>query len=54
MLAIRCRTGVVGENPDGKSAAMVVGVRLGQVVSTHWETREYMSMDWLKHADITA
>ena len=54
MLAIRCRTRVVREFPDSKSAVMVIGVRLGQVVSTHWETREYMSMDWLKHQDMTA
>ena len=54
MLAIRCRTGVVGEFPDGKSTAMVVGVRLGQLVSTHWETKEYMPMDWRKHQDMTA
>ena len=35
MLAILRRTGVVGAFPDGKSAVMVFGLRLQQVVSTH-------------------
>ena len=53
-LAIRRRTRVVGAFPDGKSAVMLFGVRLRQVGSTHWVTRKYMSMDWLKHQDMEA
>ena len=52
MLAIRRHTRVVGAFPDGKSAVMLFGVRLWQVASTHWGTRKYMSMDWLKHQDM--
>ena len=54
MLAIRRRTRVIGAFPDGKSAVMLLGVRLRQVVSTHWGARKYMSMDWLKHRDMEA
>ncbi len=54
MLAIRRRTRVVGAFPDGKFAVMLFGVPLRQVVSTHWVTRTYMSMDWLQHQDMEA
>ena len=54
MLAIRRRTGVVGAFPDGKSAVMLFGSGLQQVVSTHWGTRKYMSMDWLQNQDMEA
>ena len=54
MLAVRRRTRVFGAFPDGESAVMLFGVRLRQVVSTHWGTRKYMSMDWLKDQDMDA
>ena len=52
MLAIRCRTRVVGTFPDGESAVMQVSVRPREVVSTQWGIRKYMSMVWLKHRDM--
>ena len=54
MVAIRRRTRVIGSLPDGKSAVMLLGVRLRLGVSTHWGTRKYMSMDWLQHQDMEA
>ena len=54
MLAIRCRTGVVGVFRDGESAVVLIGVRLRLLVSTHLGTRKYMSMDLLKHQDMEA
>jgi len=54
MLAIRRRTRVIGVCLDGKSAVMLFGVWLRQVASTHWGTRKYMSMDWLKDQDMDA
>jgi hypothetical protein len=54
MLAIRCRTGVVGAFRDRESAVVLIGVRLRLLVSTHLGTRKYMSIDWLKHQDMEA
>ena len=54
MLAIRRRNKVVSALPDGESVVMLVGVKLRQVISTHWGTGKYMSMDGLKHQDMEA
>ena len=54
MLGVCRSTKVVGVFPDGQSAVMLVSVRPRQVVSTHWETRKYMSMAWLKYQDMEA
>lgn len=54
MREIRRRTKVVGAFPDGESAVMLVGARLRHIASTHWGTRKYMSMDWLKQQDMEA
>ena len=52
MREIRRRTKVVGAFPDGESALMLVSARLRHVSSTHWGTRKYMSMEWLKEQDL--
>ena len=54
MLAVRRRIRIVGALPDGKCGCMLFGVRLRRVVSTHWGTRKYMSMDWLQRQDMEA
>ena len=54
MPTIRRSTRVVGTFPDGKSAVVLVSIRLRQVVGTQWGTLKYMSMDWLKHRDMEA
>lgn len=46
---IRRRTRVVGTFPDGRSALMLVCARLRHVMSSHWGTKQYMSMKHLEN-----
>jgi putative transposase len=47
MREIRRRTRVVGAFPDGKSALMLVAVRLRHVAATRWGTKRYLQMNRL-------
>ncbi|MEY2909411.1 MAG: hypothetical protein RLZZ602_1934 [Pseudomonadota bacterium] len=51
---IRRRTKVVGAVPDGESALMLVSARLRYLANASWETRRYISMDWLKEHHMEA
>ncbi len=44
MREIRRRTRVVGAFPDGRSALMLVVVRLRHIAGTRWGTRRYLDM----------
>ena len=52
MKEIRRRTRVVGSFPDGYSAMMLVGVKLRQLSTTKWGTRQYMSTCKLYEEDV--
>lgn len=54
MREIRRRTRVVGNFPDGKSALMLVGVKLRHVAGTRWGTRPYMDMTRLTEQEAEA
>ena len=43
MKEIRHRTRVIGAFPDGYSAMMLVGARLRHILTTKWETRQYLN-----------
>lgn len=45
---IRRRARVVGTFPDGKSALMLVAVRLKYVADSEWGSRRYLDVSLLK------
>ena len=42
------RTRGVGAFPDGRSALMLVGARLGHIAGTKWDTGRFLDMDRLR------
>ena len=44
---VRRRTRVVGSFPDGRSALMLICVRVRYVTSNEWSTRRYLDMSRL-------
>jgi len=54
MREIRRRTRVVGAFPDGKSALMLVAVRLRHVAATRWGTKRYLQMNRLAEIVVIA